>query len=158
MRLAFELLDNRQIGFFRQCEHLLVFISFQELQHLLQENYVVQVESRAILGDNILENTGKLGKNRIIFFTEQFMCCIIDLQDNLWPQFQVLRDELLKEVNRIIRVLLVQEVPAFVFELNVDVPQYTQQQFLVKRKVILFNSEIIDPGEVRDLVEQYFSS
>lgn len=53
------------------------------------------------------------------------MSCIIDLQDNLRPQFQILRDELLEEVDRIIRVLLVQEVPAFVFELNVDVPQYT---------------------------------
>lgn len=127
MRLVFELLDDRQISFFWQCEHLLVFISLQEFQHLLQKNYVVQVESRAILCDNILENTGKLGKDRIILLTEQFMCCIIDLQDNLWPQFQVFRDELLEEVDRIIGVLLVQEVPAFVFELNVDVPQHTQQ-------------------------------
>lgn len=41
MRLVFELFDNRQIGLFRQREHLLVFVSLQELQHLLQENYVV---------------------------------------------------------------------------------------------------------------------
>ena len=137
---------------------MLVLISLQKFKHFLQENYVVQVEFRVILCNDILEDSGEFGKNRIVFLTEQLMCCVVYLQDDFRPQLQVLGDELLEEVDCVVRVLLVKEVPAFVLELDIDVPQHTQQQFLVKRKVILLDCEVINPREVSDLIQQYLAS
>lgn len=137
---------------------MLVLISLQKFKHFLQENYVVQVEFRVILCNDILEDSGEFGKNRIVFLTEQLMCCVVYLQDDFRPQLQVLGDELLEEVDCVIRVLFVKEIPAFVLELDIDVPQHTQQQFLVKRKVILLDCEVINPREVSDLIQQYLAS
>ena len=137
---------------------MLVLISLQKFKHFLQENYVVQVEFRVILRNDILEDSGEFGKNRIVFLTEQLMCCVVYLQDDFRPQLQVLGDELLEEVDCVIRVLFVKEIPAFVLELDIDVPQHTQQQFLVKRKVILLDCEVINPREVSDLIQQYLAS
>lgn len=157
MRLTFELFDNGEISYFRQYEHLLVFVCFQELKYLFEESYVVQVKPRAVLRNDILENTGKLGKNRVIFLTKQFMGCIVHLQDDFWPKLQIFRDKLLKEVNRIIRVFLVKKIFVFVLELDINIPQHTQQQFLVKSKIAALNCEVIDPWEVSDLIQQYLS-
>ena len=137
---------------------MFVLISLQKFKHFLQENYVVQVEFRVILCNDILEDSGEFGKNRIVFLTEQLMCCVVYLQDDFRPQLQVLGDELLEEVDCVIRVLFVKEIPAFVLELDIDVPQHTQQQFLVKRKVILLDCEVINPREVSDLIQQYLAS
>lgn len=125
MRLAFELLDYGEISLFRQDEYFLVFVGLQELKYLFEENNVIEVEFRVILCDDILENTCELGKNGIVFLIEQLMGCIVDLQDNLRPHLQILRDKFLEEVDCIISVLFVEEVPAFVLKFDIDVPQHT---------------------------------
>lgn len=101
---------------------------------------------------------GEKGCEERVFGEKEFVCCMVEVKDDFWPDREVFRNHFAEEIDRIIGVLFVESVAVLVLELWFDVACHTQQELLIKGKILFVNLQFSDSCVVSNFWKEYFSS